>query len=230
MKKDGTLSEHATKFYFCEIASAIGYLHSLNIAYRCHLSLSNSPTDQKQQGFEAWEYLNSCQWSCKTVWFWICNSHWNNWSCSTPWWLWDSNGNRTLNLNSNLKKYVSPEIASGHMKKAHGLPVDWWSLGCILFEMFTGISFLLNNWWQVDWLGEAPFGDTDKMSKFEIFNNINTAQVSFPLSMGGNLKSLIKGLLEKNQQERFNFSAVKNHPWVSEVSFILYACGWLTFN
>jgi serine/threonine protein kinase len=24
------------------------------------------------------------------------------------------------------------------MKKAHGLPVDWWSLGCILYEMFTG--------------------------------------------------------------------------------------------
>jgi hypothetical protein len=66
--------------------------------------------------------------------------------------------------------------------------------------------------------GEAPFGDTDKMSKFEIFNNINGAQVSFPLSVGGNLKSLIKGLLEKNQQERYNFSAVKNHPWVSEVS------------
>jgi serine/threonine protein kinase len=55
------------------------------------------------------------------------------------------------------------------------------------------------------------------MSKFEIFNNINAGQVSFPLSVGGNLKSLIKGLLEKNQQERYNFSAVQNHPWVSEV-------------
>lgn len=34
--------------------------------------------------------------------------------------------------------YVAPEIAGGHMKLAHGLPVDWWSLGCILYEMVTG--------------------------------------------------------------------------------------------
>lgn len=55
------------------------------------------------------------------------------------------------------------------------------------------------------------------MSKFEIFNNINGAQVSFPLSVGGDLKSLLKGLLDKNQQLRYNFSAVKMHPWVAEV-------------
>lgn len=115
--------------------------------------------------------------------------------------------------------YVAPEIAGGNMKLSHGLPVDWWSLGCILYEMVVGASlcfvlfcFLLND------IGEAPFGDTDKMSKFEIFNNINGAQVSFPLNVGGNFKSLIRGLLDKNQQQRFNFSAVKMHPWVAEVT------------
>lgn len=67
--------------------------------------------------------------------------------------------------------------------------------------------------------GEAPFGDTDKMSKFEIFNNINGAQVSFPLSVGGNLKALIRGLLEKDQQIRFNLSAVKSSAWVQDVDW-----------
>jgi serine/threonine protein kinase len=37
--------------------------------------------------------------------------------------------------------YVAPEIAGGHMKLSHGLPVDWWSLGCILYEMIVGTSF-----------------------------------------------------------------------------------------
>ncbi len=33
--------------------------------------------------------------------------------------------------------YVAPEITAGG-NKAHGLPVDWWGLGCIMFEMMTG--------------------------------------------------------------------------------------------
>lgn len=33
--------------------------------------------------------------------------------------------------------YVAPEITQGG-KKGHGLAVDWWGLGCILFEMLTG--------------------------------------------------------------------------------------------
>lgn len=57
------------------------------------------------------------------------------------------------------------------------------------------------------------------MSKFEIFNNINGAQVSFPLSISGNLKTLIRGLLEKNQQTRFNLSAVKSSPWLQEIDW-----------
>jgi hypothetical protein len=55
------------------------------------------------------------------------------------------------------------------------------------------------------------------MSKFEIFNNINGAQVSFPLSIGGNLKSMIKGLLEKNQQQRFSYAEVKMNAWATDV-------------
>jgi serine/threonine protein kinase len=119
--------------------------------------------------------------------------------------------------------YVAPEIAGGHMKLSHGLPVDWWSLGCILYEMIVGRSTTLQRVRESIPLisssvtGEAPFGDTDKMSKFEIFNNINSGQVSFPLSIGGNLKSMIKGLLEKNQQQRFRYGEVKLNSWVSDV-------------
>ena len=57
------------------------------------------------------------------------------------------------------------------------------------------------------------------MSKFEIFNNINSGQISFPFNVSGNLKTLIRGLLEKNQQIRFNFSAVQASPWLQGVDW-----------
>ena len=34
--------------------------------------------------------------------------------------------------------YLAPEIASGYTDSTHGYPVDWWSLGCVLFELVTG--------------------------------------------------------------------------------------------
>jgi hypothetical protein len=68
-------------------------------------------------------------------------------------------------------------------------------------------------------LGEAPFGDTDKLSKFEIFNNINGRAVSLPMGMSADLKALIKGLLEKDQRERFDFGAICCNPWVLHVDW-----------
>ncbi len=56
--------------------------------------------------------------------------------------------------------YVAPEIASG--KSGHGFPVDWWSFGCVVYEMVVG---------------SPPFGDSADMNKFEIFNNINSGNV-----------------------------------------------------
>ena len=34
--------------------------------------------------------------------------------------------------------YLAPEIASGHSHSSHGYPVDWWGLGCVLFELVVG--------------------------------------------------------------------------------------------
>ena len=34
------------------------------------------------------------------------------------------------------KRYLAPEIL---FKQGHGKAVDWWTLGGILYEMFTGI-------------------------------------------------------------------------------------------
>ena len=35
-------------------------------------------------------------------------------------------------------EYLAPEIVDG---KGHGKAVDWWSVGCIIYEMLTGEIF-----------------------------------------------------------------------------------------
>jgi len=100
--------------------------------------------------------------------------------------------------------YIAPEVASGFMKGTHGFPVDWWALGCVLMEMVTG---------------EAPFGDSDSLSKFEIFNNITEKTVTFPLFMSSSLKQLLKGLLDKNPVKRFAWQQINLSSWTEHVKW-----------
>lgn len=95
--------------------------------------------------------------------------------------------------------YIAPELIN---KVKHGFAVDWWALGCVLVEMVTG---------------HAPFGDSDDMNKFEIFNNITEKPVRLPLFMSPSLKTLIKGLLMKDQNERFDGQAVLQCAWLKDI-------------
>jgi len=56
-------------------------------------------------------------------------------------------------------EYVAPEIIAG---TGHGMPVDWWMLGILLYEMLVGTS---------------PFVADDQM---KIFENITARRLSFP--------------------------------------------------
>lgn len=142
LKKSIKLPELHSKFYFCEIALALDYLHNrLRIVYR----------DLKPENIllDAYGHIKLCDFGFAV----------------------NINNDRTLIDGCGTAMYISPEIATG--KKSHGFPVDWWSLGCILFEMLSGY---------------APFGDTEKMSKFEIFNNINRNNIQYPIFMPSNAK------------------------------------------
>jgi serine/threonine protein kinase len=120
-----------------------------------------------------------------------------------------TNSESTLMDGCGTAMYVAPEIAEGFMKRAHGFPVDWWSLGCVLFEMLTGT---------------APFGDTEKMSKFEVFNNIAHRDVSCPLLWSKQLKDIVRGLLRKDPSTRFSWVNIELSEWLGMVNTPWFFC------
>jgi serine/threonine protein kinase len=65
-------------------------------------------------------------------------------------------------------EYLAPEIL---LNKGHGKPVDWWTLGIIIYEMLAGID---------------PFSDEDPMA---IYQKILKGKIKFPRSFDSNAKS-----------------------------------------
>lgn len=59
-------------------------------------------------------------------------------------------------------EYLAPEII---LNKGHGKPVDWWTLGILVYEMLVGID---------------PFNDDDPMM---IYQKIIKGKIKFPKSI-----------------------------------------------
>lgn len=92
-------------------------------------------------------------------------------------------------------EYLPPEIVE---KKYHGTSVDIWSLGILLYEMFTGVT---------------PFSDGDNA---QVLSNISSLNVKCPLEVPPLAKDLISLMLEKNHDKRLRAKEVKEHRWVQE--------------
>ncbi len=71
-------------------------------------------------------------------------------------------------------------------------------------------------------IGDAPFGNTENMSRYEVFNRISEGSVPYPFFMSFSLKSLIGGLLEKSDQKRWSYEQVSTAAWVKEVIFFSF--------
>ena len=94
-------------------------------------------------------------------------------------------------------EYLAPEIL---LNKGHGKPVDWWTLGIIIYEMLAGID---------------PFSDEDPMS---IYQKILKGKVKFPRNFDKNAKSLVKHILVADLTKRYGnlkngVNDIKNHRW-----------------
>jgi len=91
--------------------------------------------------------------------------------------------------------YLAPEI---WMHKTYGYAVDWWSLGCVLYEMVCGLP---------------PFwGDTIK----DVYKKVIHTRPKFP-AMSPECQSVIEGLLTREADQRLgtadNGADIKKHPF-----------------
>ena len=100
-------------------------------------------------------------------------------------------------------QYLAPEVL---LRKGYDKAVDWWSLGCIMYEMLTGkLPF--------------PFKRGVKLS-------IKTYEkkIIFPNKMTENAKDLIQKLLVVNPNDRLGSGtdgseSIKKHPFFEEVDW-----------
>jgi len=98
-------------------------------------------------------------------------------------------------------EYLAPEVVQ--MSK-YGKPVDWWTLGCIIFEMITGLP---------------PFY---KSNRKELFEGIKFENPKLPYNITNEAKLIISQLLTKDPTKRLGYNGaleVRNHAWFTGVNW-----------
>ncbi|OII74271.1 cAMP-catalytic domain-containing protein [Cryptosporidium ubiquitum] len=100
-------------------------------------------------------------------------------------------------------EYIAPEVL---LNKGHGKPVDWWTLGILIYEMVVGFP---------------PFYDDEPMG---IYQKILAGKIFFPKYFDKNCKSLVKRLLTPDLTKRYGnlkggVSDIKLHKWFYNYDF-----------
>lgn len=95
-------------------------------------------------------------------------------------------------------EYLAPEVLRG---QGHSHPVDWWSLGTLIYEMLTGLPPFYSKHINV------------------MYQKILNAQLSFPSSMSEEAQSLLEGLLTRDPEERLGGEAIKKHPFFAKIDW-----------
>ena len=96
-------------------------------------------------------------------------------------------------------EYLAPEVLKG---QGHGCPVDWWSLGTLIYEMFTGLppfySQNINIMYQKILNGELRFPDFMSPDASDLLEGVIPFFLSF---FPPNLLLIISHFLSSSSQE-----------------------------
>jgi len=100
-------------------------------------------------------------------------------------------------------EYLAPEVIKG---KGHSKPVDWWSLGILLYEMLVGIP---------------PFYSENMNEMYEL---ILKSPLKFPSFVPSDAQSLLKGLLERDEGKRLgsgttDYKEIQQHPFFASIDW-----------
>ena len=155
--KEGIFMERTAAFYLAEITLALEHLHSVHVLHR----------DLKPENI----LLGSDGHCCLTD-FGLAKETTGGDS--------DEDGRaRTL---CGTMEYMAPEMVA---RKWYGKGADFWSLGCIAFEMLSG---------------EPPF--SSKKGSKELFRKIMSERVRMPDGASAGACKLLKGLLNRAPEKR----------------------------
>jgi len=91
--------------------------------------------------------------------------------------------------------FISPEVAT---RSNHGLSVDTWGLGILLYTLLVG---------------KPPF-DTERVQKTLTKVVMESHQFPEHLRLSFEVKDLINNLLKKNEAERIKLNDILLHPWM----------------
>ena len=103
------------------------------------------------------------------------------------------------------KDYIAPEILKG---KGYGFSCDWWSFGCLLYEMLTGIQLF----------------HQDRCDDATLFNAIMKKRVSLDSPhISDSARDLLNLLLAKKPGNRLTDpSEIKKHPFFKNIDWSLF--------
>lgn len=98
-------------------------------------------------------------------------------------------------------EYLAPEVLK---RQRYGKAVDWWSLGTLLYEMISGLP---------------PFYDRNRE---RMYKKILGAEMRFPAHMSAEAKSICRGMLTREPQQRLGYRGaqeIKAHPFFAPLNF-----------
>lgn len=100
-------------------------------------------------------------------------------------------------------EYIAPEILQG---LGHGKPVDWWSLGTLVYEMLVGLP---------------PFYSTDVNTMYE---KILRGELNFPAYVSPDARAILALLLKRDPTQRLGGGAtdaeeLKAHAWFRDIDW-----------
>eukprot|EP00727_Mastigamoeba_balamuthi_P002645 m51a1_g12378 putative protein kinase family protein (936) ;mRNA; f:615436-618653 len=187
LHRAGTFPEDTARDYFAEIVLAVEYLHGIGTVHRDLkpeniLVGSNGHVKLTDFGVAEWAYPPETMKAIRE---------------GKP-----TEGLEMPNCLSRVE-YAAPELILG---RDHGEEVDWWALGCILFEFIVG---------------SPPFhAETPQKT----IDNVLNRRLTWSDLMSAEARDLIDGLLQLSPQTRLGAGGgleVKTHQFFANINFEL---------
>ncbi|KAG6576507.1 AGC protein kinase [Phytophthora cinnamomi] len=189
LSQHGHFTEPIAAFYLAEVLLALEHLHQHDIIYR-DLKPENILLDQ--------------QGHVRLADFGLSKPGIDDWTLALTF--------------CGSKDYIAPEVlalgerpssssTSSPPGRGYGKSVDFWALGCMLFEMLTG---------------QPPFYNAT--SRTQLYSMIMDGAVSFPANISDEARNLLECLLRTDPRERLGArrasgggaTAVKLHPFFAK--------------